>query len=276
LNVPILVYHRVPKEAAQRGPWALPLGDFREQMAYLARNNIAVCALDAFWEAYRSHQPLGQKSVVLTFDDGYAATCENVEGVLDQYNYPATLFLTTNVIGQRDPLGARNEGVLTWGQVRALHRLRVEAHSVSHPRLSQLDAHHVRTEVSTCKVILEDALGRAVKHFAYPYGGYNHMVRGEVRNAGYESAYTAHIGPATFHDDPFQFHRILLDGRTPLDVFARRVQSGFISRREQAAVSVRTALFRVPWMHDLVERRNATSWMNSSMTSDSSREIRGS
>lgn len=258
MNVPILVYHRVPKDAAQRDSWALPLDDFREQMAYLARNTIAVCTLDAFWEAYRTHRPLAQKSVVLTFDDGYAATCENVESVLDQYNYPATLFLTTGVIGQRDPLNARNEGVLTWEQVRALRRLRVEAHTVTHPRLSRLDVPDVQREVRACKGILEDALGRAINHFAYPYGGYTQMVRAEVCNAGYESAYAAHIGPATFHDHPFQFHRILLDGHTPLDVFARRVQSGFLSRREQAAASVHRGLFRVPGVHDLVERRKAS------------------
>lgn len=257
MNVPILVYHRVPKDAAQRDDWALPLDDFRAQMAYLARNIIAVCSLDAFWAAYHSHRPLARNSVVLTFDDGYAATCENVEGVLDQYDYPATLFLTTGVIGQRDPLQARDEGVLTWEQVRALRHLRVEAHSVTHPRLSCLDAPAVRREVRACKETLEDALGRAVNHFAYPYGGYNRMVRAEVRNAGYESAYAAHLGPATFQDDPFQFHRILLDGYTTLDIFARRVQSGFISRREEAAARVRTRLFRVPGVHDLAEQRKA-------------------
>src|SRR5437764_14641781 len=92
-HVPILVYHRVPRDASQRGEWAVSLDDFRAQMAYLARTDIAVCSLDAFLEAYRSRRPLERRSVVLTFDDGYAATCENVEAVLGQYDYPATLFL---------------------------------------------------------------------------------------------------------------------------------------------------------------------------------------
>lgn len=253
MNVPILVYHRIPTDAAGRGPWALPLDDFREQMEYLARQGIAVCALDDFWEAYRSRRAIEGKSVVLTFDDGYAATCNNVEGVLDRYGYPATLFLTTDVIGRRDPMGGQGEGVLTWERVRALRRLRVEAHTVSHPRLSRLPAQQVREEVRACKAIIEDALGRPVTHFAYPYGGYTRMVRAEVRNAGYASAYAAHLGPATLCDDPFRFHRILLDGYTPLDVFARRVHSGFVSRRERAAAGVRTGLFRVPGVHDLVE-----------------------
>jgi len=257
LNVPIFVYHRVPRDASQRSPWALPLEDFRAQMAYLARNDIAVCTLDAFWESYRSHRPLDRKSVILTFDDGYAATCANVERVLDQYNYPATLFLTIDVIGRRDPMDARDEGVLTWEQIRALGRLRVEAHTMSHPRLSLLDRDGVRREVRVCKAIIEDKLGRAINHFAYPFGGYTRMVRTEVRGAGYESAYAAHTGPATFHDDPFQFHRILIDGRTSLDTFARRAQSGFLSQREKVAAGVRMGLFHVPGVHDLVEHRKA-------------------
>lgn len=256
-HVPILVYHRVPKDASQRDTWAVPLDDFRAQMACLAGNDITVCPLDAFLEAYRARRPLPRKSVVLTFDDGYAATCENVEGVLRQHGYPATLFLTTGLIDQCDPMGARDEGVLTWERVRALRWLRVEAHTVSHPRLSALDARAVREEVRACKVILEAELGRAVAHFAYPFGGYTRMVRAEVENAGYASAYAGHTGPATFHDDRYQFHRIVVDGRDPLDVFAHRVQTGFLSRHEAAAARARSVLFRIPGVHDLAERRKA-------------------
>lgn len=257
MNVPILVYHRIPADAAERGPWALPLDDFRAQMAHLAAERIAVCALDDFWAAYRARRPLREPCVVLTFDDGYAATCANVEAVLAEYGFPATLFLTTGVVGQRDPMDGRGEGTLTWEQVRALRRLRVEAHTVTHPRLSLLDAERLRDEVRGCKATLEDALGRAVAHFAYPYGGYNGAVRAAVRDAGYDSAYAAHLGPATFADDRYRFHRILLDGYTPLEVFARRVRGGFLSRRERAAATVRAGLFRVPGVQDLAERRKA-------------------
>jgi peptidoglycan/xylan/chitin deacetylase (PgdA/CDA1 family) len=256
-HVPILVYHRVPQDMSQRGEWAVPLNDFRAQMAYLARANIAICTLDTFLDAYRSRRPLSRKSVVLTFDDGYAATCEHVEDVLGQYDYPATLFLTTGLIGARDPLGSRDEGALTWEQVRALRCLRVEAHTVSHPRLSRLTASDVREEVRACKATLEDMLGRAVAHFAYPFGGYTRMVRAAVRDAGYESAYAGHTGPATFHDDRFQFHRIAVDGRDSLDVFAHRAQTGFLSRQEAAAAHARNMLFRIPGVHDLAERRKA-------------------
>jgi peptidoglycan/xylan/chitin deacetylase (PgdA/CDA1 family) len=256
-QVPILVYHRIPRDASQRGEWAVPLDDFRAQMAYLARNDIAVCTLDAFLDAYRARRPLARKSVALTFDDGYAATCENVEAVLNQHDYPATLFLATGLIGTRDPLGARDEGALTWERVRALHCLRVEAHTVNHPRLSCLTVNAVRQEVSTCKATIEEILGRAVTHFAYPFGGYTRMVRAAVRDAGYASAYAGHTGPATFQDDRFQFHRIVVDGRDSLDVFARRAETGFLSRQEAAAARARNMLFQIPGVHDLAERRKA-------------------
>lgn len=256
--VPILLYHRVPKDASQRGAWAVPLDDFRAQMAFLAGNDIAVCTLEAFFEAYRARKPLGRKSVVLTFDDGYGATCENVEGVLDRYGYPATLFLTTGLVGERDPMGSHDEGMLTWEQVRGLRSLRVEAHTVNHPRLSSLDVRAVREEVRACKATLEEKLGRAVTHVAYPFGSYTRAVRAEVKSAGYASAYAGHTGPATFRDDRYQFHRIVIDGRDSLDVFARRAHTGFLSRREEAAVRIRSALFRIPGAHDLVEGRKAS------------------
>lgn len=257
LSVPILVYHHVLSDPAQRGEWVVPLADFRAHMAYLARDNIAVCTLDDFLSAYRARQPLREKTVVVTFDDGFAATCLNVEPVLEEHHFPATLFLTTGIVGQRDPLGSRGEGTLTWGQVCALRHFRVEAHTVSHPRLSRIRGDEMRQEIRACKSILEERLGRAIRHFAYPYGGYTRAVRAEVRDAGYESAYATHNGPATLHDDPFQFHRIIVDGRDPLDVFARRVECGCTSRWEEAAVHVRNTLFRVPGVHDLAEWRKA-------------------
>lgn len=253
IGVPILMYHRVTKSVMQRSKLAVPLADFTEQMALLAELHITVLTLDQFLEGHRACQVPQLPAAVLTFDDGYAATCANVEYICGRYGFPATLFLTTGTVGRRDPMNSCEEGTLTWDDIRALRHLDVNAHTVRHPRLSHLHSSCVREEVRASKAILEDKLGRAIRHFAYPFGGYTRMVTEEVRSAGYRSGCAVHIGPATRNDDPFRLHRVNIDGRDSLDIFRRKIQSGFGSRRERTMCALYAPLIRLSGAHDLVE-----------------------
>lgn len=256
IRVPILMYHRVPRDAAERAELAVPLADFERQLAFIRRAGFDVLSLDALVALLRAGRPPAGPSVVLTFDDGYGATCRHVEERLAAHGFPATLFLTPGLVGTRDPLGAAGEGCLSWEDVKGLTQLDVQAHSLSHPRLSALGGPAIRTEVRGAKAVLEDALGRPVSHFAYPYGGYTRRVVDEVRQAGYASACAVHRGPAR-QGDLFRLHRVNVDGREPLEVFARKLLTGYASPREQAVCGLRDSFFRLGGVHDLAERWRA-------------------
>ncbi len=256
-GVPILMYHRVPQDTAQRCEMAVPLADFAAQMSHLAVNRIAVLSLDDFISLHRARKMPSQPSVVLTFDDGYAATCANIEAVLDQYGYDATLFLATGFVGRHDPLESSDEGILTWQRLRALRRLHVQAHTVDHPRLTMLSDDQARMEVRACKAIIEHELGHIVDHFAYPFGAYTGTVANEVRAADYRAACTVHRGPATLNDDLYRLHRVTVDGRQSLDLFARKVRTGYGSPRDRATASVRRFSFKLPGVHTFLEARRA-------------------
>lgn len=273
----ILMYHRIPHDPRLRDHMAVPLDDFAAQMAYLAGNRVPVLSLPAFVEMHRAtstnlrprpkqknplpehphFHTLCQSGVILTFDDGYAATCDHVERILEQHNFTGTLFLTTSRVGQPLPPESSGEGCLTWGHLRRLRRLRVQAHTLHHPRLSRLATPQLRSEIRDCKAIIEHELGQAVEHFAYPYGGYTAHIRSEVAKAGYLSAAAVHRGPVTLHDDLFRLHRITVDGRDPMAVFTRKLATGFGSFREQIISRTRDLVFELPFTHDLVELRHA-------------------
>ncbi|MEZ5582013.1 MAG: polysaccharide deacetylase family protein [Candidatus Competibacteraceae bacterium] len=82
--------------------------------------------------------------------------------------------------------------------LRELNRQRVTfgSHSITHPRLSQLDPVRMRAEILVSKRYLQELLGEDIEYFCYPYGDYDERVRDTVQEAGYRAAFTCIRGAA--------------------------------------------------------------------------------
>jgi len=74
-------------------------------------------------------------------------------------------------------------------------------------RVDEIARPAAREEIRASKAVLEDALGHALRSFAYPHGAYDAAVRRLVVDAGFESA--AAVKDALCHeaDDPFAIAR---------------------------------------------------------------------
>jgi peptidoglycan/xylan/chitin deacetylase (PgdA/CDA1 family) len=103
--------------------------------------------------------------------------------------------------------------------------MRCEAHSVTHPRLATVSDDQARDELARGRAILEDGLGRAVRHLAYPFGSNSARTRDLAREAGYETACTTHEGLAGAGDDPLGLPRVPVVGSEGMREFTHRVRS---------------------------------------------------
>ena len=95
-NVQILVYHRVTREPDSYLP-PMPLSTFERQMEILSRR-FRVIGLDEAIDAIESGS-VPDNAVVVTFDDGYRDNFDVAWPVLAALSMPATVYLTTGVIG---------------------------------------------------------------------------------------------------------------------------------------------------------------------------------
>lgn len=100
-EVTILVYHRVQEYHEESNFDASIISaspkNFEEQMRFLS-TNYNVISFDRFIEHIQNKTRLPEKSVVITFDDGYKDNYRNAYPILKKYGLPATVFLTTGYL----------------------------------------------------------------------------------------------------------------------------------------------------------------------------------
>ncbi len=85
---------------------------------------------------------------------------------------------------------------LSWDDIKRLSKqntVTLGSHTISHANLTKLNHEAAKTEIFESKKILESRLKTEIKHFAYPFGSYEHFGAREINlvsEAGYKTATT--------------------------------------------------------------------------------------
>ena len=91
----ILMYHAIGLGGEEPSRYVVRPRSFERQLDWLRRRRYNVIGLDEFVLARLEHRLPPAKSVVLTFDDGYADNLELALPALDRHAFSATIFLVT-------------------------------------------------------------------------------------------------------------------------------------------------------------------------------------
>ena len=95
----------------------------------------------------------------------------------------------------------------------------IGAHTVDHVRLQDRPAREQQETISGSKEGLEQSIGQAVLHFAYPFGrrdDFDDRSVDAVRSAGFETACTTIPGTARSSTDPYRLpRRLVMDWGRP-------------------------------------------------------------
>ena len=97
-KVLILLYHRIAE--LHSDPWGLAVTPrrFAEHVEALQQHARVMRLRQLHQGLLKGDLP--DRSVVITFDDGYADNLHNAKPVLERYDVPATVFVTTGYVGQ--------------------------------------------------------------------------------------------------------------------------------------------------------------------------------
>ena len=98
--VPILMYHSVDDHCAPGyRRWCVSPKRFAGQMARLKELQCTALTISEL-VARMDNDTLPERAVAITFDDGMYDFADHALPVLCQFNYPATLFVTTSYVGK--------------------------------------------------------------------------------------------------------------------------------------------------------------------------------
>lgn len=237
---------------------AVPEADLRSQLAYLRKRGFVGFTITEA-ELRRAEGTLPPRSVVVTFDDGYASTLRSAP-ILEEFGYPGTVFVVTRFVESGEPLAwAGLEQVperdmrdelcsLTWPELEELANVgwEVGSHTSTHPLLTRVGDQRLQEELVESRAAIEHKLGRC-SAIAYPYGVADTRVAGAASRAGYTVG--CMLTFVHFVDEPLRRPRVEMgadESRVALTVKVSRL--GRAARRSRPARLARTMRRRRYWL----------------------------
>ena len=235
----IFMYHNIgtPPVGARLPKLYVAIETFDRQCRLLRQLGIRGVSMGEGLRALRAGD--ARKLAVLSFDDGYTDNLTHAAPILRHYGFHATCYVVSGAIGGHNAWDAELLGVEKPVMDQAAMGQWLESgneigsHTVTHPRLSQLDRAHAVFEIFESRRQLQQITGTPVEHFCYPFGDHDDQTVELVREAGYVSAVTVRRGPALQTSDPLRLPRISVNGGRGLFKFALHAATPYSWLRRQ-------------------------------------------
>lgn len=242
-NIPILTYHRIISEEdigkrhyikGKINPMVVKKKDFKKQMTYLNDNGYVTLSLNELYSFLSNEMQIPEKSVVLTFDDGYKDNFVEAYPILKEYDFRAVNFLITGTITNR--VHTYTPEYVQYFSAKELRRgcdvFEYQSHTYSFhkkehnkrlkntPYLISKSRNEVLKDLNTSIFQLSgEKLG-----FAYPYGEYSPESIEILKEAGFKMAFTTEERAASAKDHVYEIPRFQIFSNTSFKEFKEYVK----------------------------------------------------
>lgn len=224
------MYHQVSRESHPNfAEYTVTTNAFSDQMKALKYLGFEPISLNRLLDCREGNAALPSKPVIITFDDALVDALDNAVPILENMGFPAVFYVTTDYVGRMSdwmiPEVDVEFEVAGWERIRALDskKFEVGAHSMTHPHMNTISAENCLKEMEGSRKVLEDRLGREIRHMAYPHGAYNQTVRDLAYESGYYTATTCEPALAALSDDMLGLPRLNVGMEDSLVAFVTKL-----------------------------------------------------
>lgn len=193
LQLPVLMYHHIrdfsdPSDQIGTNLSVSPT-DFASQLDKISERDYKTITFNDI-----SSGNIPDKSIILTFDDGYENFYQNAYPELKKRGMTAVSYIITDKVG--------TESYMTRDQIIEIEKYGIEigSHTLSHPDLATASEARATKEIVDSKKYLEELIGKKIISLCYPSGKFNASTEIIVKNAGYKYAVTTKSSITTFND----------------------------------------------------------------------------
>ena len=173
MKIPILLYHSISDDNSRM---SLKVNIFENQIKYLKNNGYTSINFNEIDQS-------AKKQIIITFDDGYKDVFFNALPILKKYDFKATCFFVTNLIGQVNSWDIKKKDfskkeIMNFNDINnwISSGMHIGSHSHNHIDLTKISEKNLLNELEFSKKILEDKFNNIDNIFCYPYGKVNQNV----------------------------------------------------------------------------------------------------
>lgn len=231
-EIAILGFHNVvydeEKEAYYKtNMWVDSLSAFEEKMRYLYEQGYQTISMDEFYEWKKGNLEVTDKSVVITFDDGYYASSYLIPQILEKYGFCASTFVVGSAIEGDHVWDASVLQYVNLQDMKDSSIMKYYSHTYAmHEKINTNFAFDIVSKQQMQEDF--DLQNKIVdtSYFAYPFGYYNDAIievlqQNDVRLAfGYNEN-----RKAKRNGDDYTIPRFAITAYTNMEVFKAMLES---------------------------------------------------
>ncbi|WP_315077996.1 polysaccharide deacetylase family protein [uncultured Clostridium sp.] len=217
VGVPVLYYHSV--KSSEDNEVIIAPQKLRNQLRYIKDSGYTTLTLKELEDYLLNNTPIPEKSIVITFDDGYMDNYTNAFPILKDLDMKATIFCITFELD--------GGYYLSESAIKKMsdYGIDIQSHTAGHPDLTKMTYDEQLKEFLESKETLEAITEKPVTSIAYPYGNYDDNSVKAAEDAGFKLGFTTDLGLADRDDNPLLLNRIYISSNYDMDTFKQLLEN---------------------------------------------------
>lgn len=219
IGVPILYYHSVLPDSEVTTPNEVTISPekLRQELQIVKDLGYTTLTLSELNNYLYDNMPIPEKSIVITFDDGYTDNYVHAFPILKELDMKATIFMIASQLDSGYYMSSTQlKEISDYG-------IDIGSHTNHHVYLDTLSYDEQLKEMKDSKEKLEKVLGKKVISIAYPYGNYNEDTKKAATASGYALGFTTNRGLDKRKSNKVELERIYVSSTYSLETFKERL-----------------------------------------------------
>jgi peptidoglycan/xylan/chitin deacetylase (PgdA/CDA1 family) len=208
--LPIIMYHQLTTNPARLDTYVISQDEFESDMQLLQKNGYTTITVKELLDFCHKREPLPERAVMLTFDDGFESDYVYAFPVLKKYKMKAIFSIIgryTDMFSEPDAIKHINYSHVSWEEIEEMHNSGLaefhnhtyDLHNIDKRRGAlpckyESDEEYrelLKNDLGKLNEAYKQHLGYAPTAFACPFGAFNDRMKEALRYAGFAVIFTS-------------------------------------------------------------------------------------